>query len=75
MNILILNFSYNINNEEFYLVESYDEQYMRWTTSSSQERDQPMMEYTNIFHSLRSKLGIINSKGHLVLNYSSGLHM
>jgi hypothetical protein len=30
---------------------------MRWTTLR-QKRDQTMSEYTNIFHTLRSKLGI-----------------
>ena len=33
-----------------------------------------MLEYTNIFHTLRSKLGIRDCKQHLVLKYRSGLH-
>jgi hypothetical protein len=31
-------------------------------------------EYTDIFHTLRSNLGIKDSKRHLVLKYRSGLH-
>ena len=31
-------------------------------------------EYTNKFHTLRTKLGIIDSERHLVLKYCSGLH-
>jgi hypothetical protein len=59
--------------EKFYPVENYDDQYMRWTTLC-QKRDQTMMEYTNIFHTLRSKLGIKDSKRHLVLKSCNGLH-
>ena len=33
-----------------------------------------MPEYTNIFHTLQSKLGIRDFEGHLVLKYHSGLH-
>jgi hypothetical protein len=46
---------------------------MRWTTLH-QKRDQTLPEYTNIFHTLRSKLGIKDSKRHLVLKYLCGLH-
>jgi hypothetical protein len=59
--------------EEFYPVGNYDDQYMRWTTLC-QKRDQMVSEYTNIFHTLRSKLGIKDSERHLVLKYHSGLH-
>jgi hypothetical protein len=59
--------------EEFYHVGSYDDQYMRWMTLC-QERDQTVPEYTNIFHTLHSKLGIQDSERHLVLKYCSGLH-
>jgi hypothetical protein len=58
--------------EEFYPVENYDDQYMRWTTLR-QKRDQTVPEYTNIFHTLHSKLGIKDSERHLVLKYHSGL--
>jgi hypothetical protein len=59
--------------EEFYPVENYDDQYMRWKTLR-QKRDQTVVEYTNIFHTLRSNLGIKDSERHLVLKYRSGLH-
>jgi hypothetical protein len=59
--------------EEFYLVGSYDDQYIRSTTLC-QERDQTVPEYTNIFHTLCSKLGIQDYERHLVLKYHIGLH-
>jgi hypothetical protein len=54
-------------------VKNYDDQYIRWTTLR-QKRDQTVLEYTNIFHTLRSKLGIKDSERHLGLKYCSGLH-
>jgi hypothetical protein len=57
--------------EEFYLVGSDEEQYMRWTTQC-QERDQTMLEYTKIFHTSCSKLGIQDYERHLVLKYRKG---
>jgi hypothetical protein len=39
-----------------------------------QERDQAMLEFTNIFDTLRTKLGIKYSERHLVLKYHGGLH-
>ena len=59
--------------EELYHVGNYDDQYTQWTTLR-QGRDQTVMEYTNIFHTLRSKLGIRDCERHLVLKYRSGLH-
>jgi hypothetical protein len=59
--------------EEFYHVENYDGQYMRWTTLC-QKRDCVVSEYTNIFHTLHSKLGIKDFERHLVLKYRSGIH-
>jgi hypothetical protein len=47
--------------EEFYLVENYDDQYMRWTTLH-QKRDQRVSEHTNICHTLHSKLGMKESE-------------
>jgi hypothetical protein len=58
--------------EELYPVKNYDDQYMRWKTLR-QKRDQTVPEYTNIFHTLCSKLGIKDSERHLVLKYCSGL--
>jgi hypothetical protein len=46
---------------------------MRWTTLH-QKIDQTMLEYTNIFHTLHSKLGIKDFERNLVLNYRGGLH-
>jgi hypothetical protein len=59
--------------EEFYPIGNYDDQYMRWTTLV-QKSDQMIPKYTNIFHTLRSKLGIKDSERHLVFKYHSGLH-
>ena len=47
--------------EEFYPVRNYDDQYTRWMTLC-QERDQIVLYYTNIFHTLHSKLGIRDSQ-------------
>jgi hypothetical protein len=55
------------------LLEAMMTKYMRWMTLC-QERDQTVPEYTNIFHTLCSKLGIQDSERHLVLKYHSGLH-
>jgi hypothetical protein len=43
--------------EEFYPIGNYDDQYMRCTTLHY-KRDQRVLEYTNIFHTLHSKLAI-----------------
>ena len=42
---------------QYYLVGNQEDQYTRWTTLR-QERDQAVPEFTNIFHTLRTKLGI-----------------
>jgi hypothetical protein len=46
---------------------------MRWTTLR-QERGQAVLEFTNTFHTLRTKLGIKDSERHLVLKYRGALH-
>jgi hypothetical protein len=46
---------------------------MRWTTLR-QERGQEFLEFTNTFHTLRTKLGIKDSERHLVLKYCGALH-
>jgi Sec7-like guanine-nucleotide exchange factor len=56
----------DVVKEQYYLVGNYDDQYMIWTTLH-QERDQTVLEFTNNFHTLRTKLGIIEFKRHLVL--------
>ena len=52
--------------KQYYPVGNYEEQYMRWTTLR-QERDQAVLEFTNTFHTLRTKLGIKDSEQHLVM--------
>jgi hypothetical protein len=47
----------DVIKEQYYTIGNYDDQYMRWTTPC-QERDQTMLEFTNTFHTLRTKLGI-----------------
>jgi hypothetical protein len=46
---------------------------MRWT-KLQQERGQGFIEFTNTFHTLRTKLGIKDSERHLVLKYCGALH-
>jgi hypothetical protein len=59
--------------KQYYPVGNYDDQYMRWTTLR-QERGQEISEFTNTFHTLRTKLGIKDSKRHIVLEYCQDLH-
>jgi hypothetical protein len=59
--------------EQYYHVGNYDDQYTTWT-NLCQERNQTVLEYTNIFPTLCTKLGIRDSELHLVLKYCSGLH-
>jgi hypothetical protein len=47
--------------EQYYPVRSYDNLYTKWTTLR-QERDEPVLDLTNIFHTLRTKLGIKDSE-------------
>jgi hypothetical protein len=47
--------------EQYYPVGSYKDQYTRWATLR-QERDQTVLDFTNIFHTLRTKLGIKDSE-------------
>ena len=46
---------------------------MRWTTLW-QERGQDVLELTNTFHTLHTKLGIKDSERNLVLKYRGALH-
>jgi hypothetical protein len=59
--------------EQYYPVGSYEDRYTRWTTLH-QKRDQTILEFTNIFHTLRSKLGIKYYENHMVLKYYVCLH-
>jgi hypothetical protein len=63
----------NALKEELYHVRNYDDQYMRWTTLR-QKRDHMVPKYNNIFHTLRSNMGIKDSEWHLVLKYRVGIH-
>ena len=54
-------------------MRSYEDKYIQWTTLR-QQRDQDVHELTNLFHTLRTKLGIKYSEIHLVLKYCSCLH-
>jgi hypothetical protein len=58
--------------EQYYIVGKYDDQYMRWTTLQ-QERGQAVSDFTNTFHTLRTNLGIKDSKRYLVLKYHGAL--
>jgi hypothetical protein len=59
--------------EQYYPVRSYDDLYAKWTTLQ-QERDQAVLDFTNIFHTLCTKLGIKDSKQHMALKYRGALH-
>jgi hypothetical protein len=63
----------DVIKEQYYPVESHDNLYTKWTTLR-QERDQAMREFTNIFHTLRTKLGIKDSERNMVLKYRGALH-
>jgi hypothetical protein len=59
--------------ENYYPVGSYEDQYTRWTILR-QESDQIVPDFTNIFHTLHTKLGIKYSERHLVLKHRGCLH-
>jgi hypothetical protein len=63
----------DVIKEQYYPIESYDDLYTEWTTLQ-QERDQAVLEFTNIFHTLCTKMGIKDSERHLVLKYCGALH-
>jgi hypothetical protein len=63
----------DVVKEQYYHVGNYEDQYMRWTTLK-QERGQAVLEFTNTFHTLCTKLGIKDSERHLVLKYCGALH-
>ena len=52
---------------------SYEDKYIQWTTLR-QQRDQDVHELTNLFYTLRTKLGIKDSERNLVLKYRGYLH-
>jgi hypothetical protein len=59
--------------EQYYPIGSYNDLYTKWTTLR-QERDQAVPKFTNIFHTLCTKLGIKYFERHLVLKYCGILH-
>jgi hypothetical protein len=59
--------------EQYYPFISYDDLYTKWTTLR-QERDQAVPDFRNIFHTLRTKLGIKDSERYLVIKYRGALH-
>jgi hypothetical protein len=59
--------------KQYYPGRIYNDLYTKWTTLW-QERDQALPEFTNIFHTLRTKMGIKDLEQHLVLNYCGSLH-
>jgi hypothetical protein len=59
--------------EQYYPVGNYEDQYMRWTTLW-QQRGQEVLEFTNTFHTLQTKLGIKDSERHVVLKYHGDLN-
>jgi hypothetical protein len=59
--------------EQYYGVGIREDQYTRWTTLH-QERDQTVPCFTNIFHTLHTKLGIKDSERHLELKYRDCVH-
>ena len=58
----------DVVKEQYYPIGNYEDQYMRWTTLR-QERGQEVLDFTNTFHTLRTKMGIKDSEQHLVLKY------
>jgi hypothetical protein len=63
----------DVIKEQYYHVESYDDLYTKWTTLR-QERDQAVPKFTNIFHTLRTNMGIKYSERQMVLKYCGSLH-
>jgi hypothetical protein len=59
--------------EKYYPIGTYKDEYTRWTILR-QERDQTVPDFTNIFHTVRTKLGIKDSERYLVLKYRSCMH-
>jgi len=59
--------------EQYCPVETYEDEYIKWTTLW-QGRDQDVSKFTNLFHTLRTKLGIKDTEQHLILKYRGCLH-
>jgi hypothetical protein len=63
----------DVVKEQDYPVDKYEDKYMRWTTLQK-EKSQIVSEFTNNFHTLRTKLGIKYSDRHMFLKYHGALH-
>ena len=59
--------------EQYFPIGSYDDQYTKWTMLQ-QERDQIVLELTNVFHTLHTTLGIKDYKLNIVLKYCVCMH-
>jgi hypothetical protein len=59
--------------EQYYVIGNYDNQYLRWTTLRK-ERGQTVIDFKKTIHTLRTKLGIKDSKRHRILKYHEALH-
>jgi hypothetical protein len=59
--------------EQYYPIGSYDDLNTRWTTLWH-ERDQTLPEFTNVFHTLCTKLGIKDYEINLVFKCHDDLH-
>ena len=59
--------------EQDYPVKGYEDKYIKWTTLR-QGRDQDVLEFTDIFHTPCTQLGIKDSELHLVLKYCDCLY-
>ena len=59
--------------EQYYPMGSYEDKYIQWTMLRKKS-DQDVNKLTNLFHTLRTKLGIKDSKKHLVLKYRNFPH-
>jgi hypothetical protein len=63
----------DVVKEQYYHVDKYEDQYMRWTKLWKEKR-KIVSEFTNNFHTLRTKMGIKDFERHLVLKYYGALH-
>jgi hypothetical protein len=72
--VIVTRVSFRDNiKEQCYHVVSYGDLYTKCTTLQH-KRDQAVLEFTNIFHTLRTNMGIKYSERNLVLMYHDGLH-
>jgi hypothetical protein len=63
----------DVVKEQYYHVDNYEDQYMRWATLRK-EKIQTVSKFTNTFHTFLTTIGIKDSERHLVLKYHGALH-